>query len=109
MTDALNALVVLLNFVVVPAAAYGAQLALGALRLARDRELDVPGQLSVIGFDDAPPARTAYPTLTTIAQPLPERGVAAARLLRALLADEPAPSPPPFPTHLVVRRSTGPV
>jgi DNA-binding LacI/PurR family transcriptional regulator len=84
------------------------QLALGALRLARDRELDVPGQLSVIGFDDAPPARTAYPTLTTIAQPLRERGVAAARLLRALLAGQPAPSPPPFPTHLVVRRSTGP-
>lgn len=31
MTDALNALVLLANFVLIPAAAYGAQLALGAL------------------------------------------------------------------------------
>ena len=84
------------------------QLALGALRLARDRELDVPGRLSVLGFDDAPAARTASPSLTTVAQPLRERGVAAGRLLRALLAGEPAPSPAPYGTHLVVRRSTGP-
>lgn len=84
------------------------QLALGALRAARDREVPVPARLSVIGFDDAPPGRTSSPSLTTISPPLRDRGVALGRLLRDLLRGEDVDSPPPFPTHLVVRRSTGP-
>lgn len=84
------------------------QLALGVLRLARDRGIDVPGRLSVVGFDDTPRARTSYPALTTVAQPLRERGAALGRLLLAQLAGEPVVSPPPFPTRLVVRASSGP-
>ena len=81
-------------------------LALGALRLARDRGVTVPGELSVVGFDDAPPARTAYPPLTTVAQPLRERGAEVGRLVRDLLAGLPVTSPPPFATSLVVRGSS---
>lgn len=83
------------------------QLALGALRAARDRGIAVPDALSVTGFDDAPPARTAYPALTTVAQPIREKGAAGGRLLRSLLRGADVVSPPPLPTRLVVRRSTG--
>ena len=82
------------------------QLALGALQYAREHLLNVPGALSVIGFDDAPPGRTSHPPLTTVAQPIRERGTAAGRLMRRLLRGEPVTPPPPFSTHLVVRGST---
>lgn len=84
------------------------QLALGALQCAREHRLSVPGALSVIGFDDAPPGRTSHPPLTTVAQPIRERGTAAGRLMRGLLRGEPVTAPPPFPTRLVVRGSTAP-
>lgn len=82
------------------------QLALGALQSAREHRLSVPGRLSVVGFDDAPPGRVSHPALTTVAQPIRERGTAAGRLMRGLLRGEPVTPPPPFPTRLVVRGST---
>jgi DNA-binding LacI/PurR family transcriptional regulator len=84
------------------------QLALGAMQFAREHRLSVPGALSVIGFDDAAPGRTSHPPLTTVAQPIRERGTAAGELMRGLLRGEPVTPPPPFPTHLVVRGSTAP-
>ena len=84
------------------------QLALGAMQYAREHRLSVPGALSVIGFDDAPPGRTSHPPLTTVAQPIRERGTAAGQLMRGLLRGEPVTPPPPFPTELVVRGSTAP-
>lgn len=85
------------------------QLALGAVQYAREHRLSVPGALSVVGFDDAPPGRASHPPLTTVAQPIRERGVAAGLLLRSLLRGEAASPPQPFPTHLVVRGSTAPL
>lgn len=82
------------------------RLALGTLRCARERRLSVPNCLSIVGFDDAPPGRTSSPPLTTVAQPLEERGREAGRLMLAQLRGEPAVARPPFPTHLVVRGST---
>lgn len=82
------------------------QLALGALQCASEYNMSVPGALSVVGFDDAPPGRTSHPPLTTVAQPLRERGTAAGQLMRRLLRGEPVTPPPPFPTHLVVRGSS---
>lgn len=43
--------------------------------------LSVPGDLSVVGFDDTPIAETIWPTLTTIAQPFEEMAVAAVGML----------------------------
>lgn len=82
------------------------QLALGVLRCAGDRGLGVPSALSVVGFDDAPPGRTSHPPLTTVAQPLRERGLTAGALLADLLRGATVTSPPPFATRLVVRGST---
>jgi DNA-binding LacI/PurR family transcriptional regulator len=84
------------------------QLAVGVLLAARSAGLRVPEQLSVVGFDDSPAARIAEPPLTTVAQPLRERGQAVGALVRALLAGKDAPSPPRHPVHLVVRESTAP-
>jgi DNA-binding LacI/PurR family transcriptional regulator len=80
------------------------ELAAGAIDAARDLGLAVPGQVSVIGFDDTPTATSTTPALTTIGQPLEEKGAIAARLL---LEGAPARIVE-LPTTLVVRASTGP-
>lgn len=49
-------------------------MAVGALAVLRERGLDVPGQVSVTGFDDMPIARDVTPALTTVRLPLVEMG-----------------------------------
>ena len=49
--------------------------AIGAIHAAIGMGLSVPGDVSVIGFDDLPAARYVLPALTTVAQPLREIGV----------------------------------
>ena len=63
--------------------------ALGVLEAARGLGIDVPEQLSVIGFDDIEIA--SYVGLTTVRQPLFESGRRGAELLLQALAGEPAP------------------
>jgi DNA-binding LacI/PurR family transcriptional regulator len=88
--------------------AFSDQLALGVLRAARAAGLRVPGDLSVVGFDDSPPAGSADPPLTSVRQPLRERGQAVGALVRALLRGEEVSSPAVRPVQLVLRGSTGP-
>src|SRR5918997_7035644 len=57
------------------------ELAVGALAAARELDLRVPHDLSVLGWDDSPSARAADPALTTIGQSLHEQGRTCARLL----------------------------
>jgi DNA-binding LacI/PurR family transcriptional regulator len=80
------------------------ELGAGAIDAATARGIDVPGQMSVVGFDDTPTGLTTTPQLTTVHQPLAEKGAEAARLLL-----EGAPERiVRLPTELVVRASTGP-
>lgn len=59
--------------------------AIGAVMALREAGIDVPSQVSVIGFDDIPSAATNNPALTTVRQPLQEMGrVAASTLLQML-------------------------
>jgi DNA-binding LacI/PurR family transcriptional regulator len=83
------------------------QLALGALAAARERRLDVPGDVSVVGFDDIPEAARTSPPLTTVHQPHVDKGRVATRLLLDQLAGRRAASRV-LPTRLVVRGSAGP-
>jgi LacI family transcriptional regulator len=53
------------------------EMALGVMRAARERGLAIPDDLSVVGFDDTPSSRSAWPPLTTMRQPLEELGAAA--------------------------------
>jgi DNA-binding LacI/PurR family transcriptional regulator len=82
------------------------QLALGALRAAASAGLEVPRDLSVTGFDDSPAAGSAEPPLTTVAQPLRQRGEAAGALVRGLLRGEQVAAPARAGVRLVVRGST---
>jgi DNA-binding LacI/PurR family transcriptional regulator len=79
--------------------------ALGVMRAAAERGIDVPGELSVVGFDDVPQAAASTPALTTVSQPHAEKGRAAVRLLVAGADPEQSVL---LPCHLVVRASTGP-
>lgn len=56
-------------------------MAAGVLAVAHDRGIDIPGQLSVAGFDDTTLARTVWPPLTTIRQPVFALADTAAQLL----------------------------
>jgi DNA-binding LacI/PurR family transcriptional regulator len=82
-------------------------LAFGTQRLAGERGLRIPEDLSLVGFDDIPPAVRNVPPLTTVRQPLAEKGEVAYRLLQELLAGEPARNVM-LPVELIVRESTAP-
>lgn len=81
--------------------------ALGVLRAARELGIDVPGELSVVGYDDLPVAEWVGPALTTVHQPLLEMAATATRMLVDLSRGVP-PKPPriELQTQLVVREST---
>lgn len=80
-------------------------IALGVLGAARRRGVEVPAQLSIVGYDDIPEARIAIPPLTTVYQPSAEKGERAAELLVRLLHGEDVGDHLTLPTRLVVRAS----
>ncbi len=83
------------------------QLALGLIEAAKERDLVVPEDLSVAGFDDVPEAATSSPPLTTVHQDHTEKGELAGRLLVAQLREEETEDSGLLPAQLVVRGSTG--
>ncbi|MFN8074308.1 MAG: LacI family DNA-binding transcriptional regulator [Kineosporiaceae bacterium] len=83
--------------------------ALGVVEAARELGLDVPGDLSIVGFDDLPLARWVSPPLTTVRQPLADMGHTAVAMLTELMAGRPLRSNRvELSTELVVRGSTAP-
>ncbi|WP_243727449.1 LacI family DNA-binding transcriptional regulator [Actinocrispum wychmicini] len=83
------------------------ELALGAIRAARDFGLTVPADLTIVGFDDTPAA--AWADLTTVRQDLLEKGRRTGDLvLRLLSGHQPGP-PVTIGVTLVTRSSSGPV
>ena len=83
-------------------------LAFGVMEEAAELGLAVPGDLSVVGFDDVPEAARSNPPLTTVHQPHIEKGLKAGRLLISRLRGEGPAHPEILPTRLVVRGSTAP-
>jgi DNA-binding LacI/PurR family transcriptional regulator len=85
------------------------QMALGLLRALHEAGRDVPGEISVVGFDDIPEAAFFQPPLTTVRQDFIEMGRRSLRLLlRTIEMGRSAPEEPLVPPELIVRRSTGP-
>ncbi|MBY4114578.1 LacI family DNA-binding transcriptional regulator [Rhodococcus fascians] len=86
------------------------ELAFAALDAAARMAVAVPGELSIVGFDDSPQSQWAMINLTTIHQPIEDMAAEAVRLLLARL-DENEPEQPGariFPVSLTVRGTTGP-
>jgi DNA-binding LacI/PurR family transcriptional regulator len=82
-------------------------MAFGAIRAARGRGLTVPGDVSVVGFDDSPLIAFADPPLTTIRQPVEAMGAAAVNVLLEEIGGNPAQRGEfVFQPELVVRGST---
>jgi DNA-binding LacI/PurR family transcriptional regulator len=85
------------------------QMALGVLRAFHEAEIDVPGQVSVVGFDDVPEAAYFTPPLTTIRQDFDEVGRRALQLLLEQMAGGPhGERHLVVEPRLVVRQSTAP-
>lgn len=81
----LNAAEKLLDRKVPPTAIFASNddMAAAVVSVAHRRGLDVPGDLTVVGFDDVGPATTLWPELTTIRQPVSAMAAAALELLLA--------------------------
>jgi LacI family transcriptional regulator len=74
---------------------------------AHRRGLDVPRDLTVVGFDDTLIASTIWPELTTIQQPIAEMAVAAvAMLARAIRSPRPAPGEHKLIPHALIARES---
>jgi DNA-binding LacI/PurR family transcriptional regulator len=84
-------------------------MAIGAIRAIRDLRRLVPGDISVVGYDDLDLARLTDPPLTTVHQPVRQKGEEAVRLLLAAIEGQPQrPERRRLETRLVVRASTAP-
>ena len=89
--------------------AYNDLVALGLLSRLRDRGLDVPGDISVIGIDGILMSGMSSPALTTVGLTKEQLGRAAVELLLDLLEQPEGVRNPrrALPTQLLVRASTG--
>lgn len=95
----------------VPAAIFSAndQTALGLLAAFAEAGVRVPGDVSVVGFDDIPEAAYFVPSLTTVRQDFGALGERLMHRVAALLSDEAEPADDVvLPAALVVRASTRP-
>jgi DNA-binding LacI/PurR family transcriptional regulator len=84
------------------------QMALGMMHAIRDEGLDIPGDISIVGFDDIPEAAHFWPPLTSVRQDFAELGRRCVDLLLGP-AEGVAPAASTIAPELIVRRSSGPV
>ena len=85
------------------------EMALGVLRAMHERNRAVPGDVSIVGFDDIPDSGSFFPPLTTVHQDFAEVGRQCVQgVLRQIRTDAPEHGFTIVPTRLVVRRSTAP-
>ncbi|MBE0672623.1 MAG: LacI family DNA-binding transcriptional regulator [Anaerolineales bacterium] len=104
------ALVALLEHGLPPTAVFAQndRMAMGVLHAARDANLQVPQQLSVIGVDDMPLSSYFDPPLTTMRQDMPQIGQEAIRMLMSIIQKKNVDLQGiKFPAQLVIRQSTG--
>jgi LacI family transcriptional regulator len=85
-------------------------MALGVMQAARDRGLELPRDLSVVGYDDLPMAARVWPNLTSVRLPIRDMGrMAAEKLLAPMRGVDPAKlDQPEVRPALVIRRSAIP-
>lgn len=85
------------------------QMAIATLAAVRARGLDVPGDVSLVSFDDTPVVRFTHPPLTAVVQPIADTIARAVKLIIAEQAGRATPDGPEVvPSGLVIRQSTAP-
>lgn len=83
--------------------------ALGAIKALRNRGISIPGEVSIVGFNDEELAQIAEPPLTTVRVPKEEVGAQCVRMLRERIRTAATSGQPDIlPVKLVLRESTGP-
>lgn len=81
-------------------------MAAAVVSVAHRRHLDVPGALSVVGFDDTTAAVTLWPPLTTVRQPVDKLAAEALAVLAANVAGQRRPASDRILGHALVRRES---
>ena len=81
------------------------RLAIGVMEAARRHQLRIPQDLAVVGFDGIPATTLITPQLTTVYQPMAEKG----RLAVSRLFKEKGPLRTKVPTKLIIRQSSDPI
>ncbi|MCX7017512.1 MAG: LacI family DNA-binding transcriptional regulator [bacterium] len=97
-----------------PTAVYASNdmLALGAMRAIKSKNIRIPEDIAIVGFDDIPGTESTNPPLTTIRQPFRETGQLATEILIRMIKTGYPPKAPYHvlvPPKLVIRRSCGSV
>ncbi len=87
---------------------YNDMSALGAMKSIRAAGLEIPVDVSVVGFDDLLVAQYVFPPLTTVRQPRHQMGALAMETLRQLMGGEQPAECMRLPGELIVRESTAP-
>ncbi|HXX70632.1 MAG TPA: SpoIIE family protein phosphatase [Polyangiaceae bacterium] len=82
-------------------------MALGAIEVLHDRGVRIPQEVVVTGFDDVPSARIAYPSLSTVRQPLSRLGRLAVETILRQLDGQAVPDRVELDVDLVARQSCG--
>lgn len=86
------------------------EMALGAVKAIREKGLEIPKDISIIGFDDNPICTELFPQITTVRQPISEMGRLAAELMIKLIGGkEKNGIKKSLDTELVIRDSCRPI
>jgi DNA-binding LacI/PurR family transcriptional regulator len=84
-------------------------MALGAYKAIKERKLRIPEDIAVVGFNDDPLASVIEPNLTTVRIPIYEMGIAASKMIIALLQNQEVfPAQKILSSELIIRDSCGP-
>lgn len=76
------------------------------IQVCRERGIDVPGKIKIVGFDDVSIASLTSPTITTICQPVKEMAEMAVNVITRVINGETVPARSMFPVTLIEREST---
>ena len=82
-------------------------MAIGVLEELRRRNISIPDDVAIVGFDDTEDAKTTLPTLTTIRQPLDEIGKKSIEMIDKKVKGKPVEDLIVFPTQLILRQTCG--
>jgi DNA-binding LacI/PurR family transcriptional regulator len=91
----------------IDAIVFGSDLqAIGGMKILRERKIDVPKRIAVVGFDDSDSARRVMPRLSSVRQPFQDTGfMATEMLLKAINGDRRALRNVTLPQQVVLRGS----